>query len=127
MGHPLRIGHVKPGIGESEVLPESSLLYQVLTRVSLTKSAYTMIWGGCRTCRRHLQPGRAGLRISSKTKLLLMQDHNGVPPPALLLRDFSVEAVSSFTYLGSEVNSNLDLAATIGDRLSKAGAVLERI
>ena len=63
-----------------------------------------------------LEDTRACLSISSKTKLL----HLNTPvTQSLPLKHLMVDPVSSFTYLGSDVNSTLDLSATIQDRINK--------
>ena len=66
---------------------------------------------------------RAGMCLSTKTKVLYIHPAPGTETPAIPLRDLTVEPVTSFIYLGSEVNGNLNLDDTIRDRMSKAGAV----
>ena len=69
---------------------------------------------------------RAGMLVSTKTKLL----HVNAPPvghPALALRHFTIEEVTSFAYLGSEVNPGLDLEATVKDRLAKADSAFAQL
>jgi hypothetical protein len=73
---------------------------------------------------------RAGMCISTKTKLMHVNTKlasgststTRPSPPLLQLSSFFVDPVEHFTYLGSDINSNLDLTSTIHDRLSKAGA-----
>ena len=68
--------------------------------------------------------------VSSKTKILHVTEDPTHSHPALQLPSLTVESVQSFTYLGSEVNSQQVLEATIKERLVKAGtifAMLSRI
>ena len=66
---------------------------------------------------------RAGMCLSTKTKIMYIHPNPSTSPSAIQLRDLTVEPVASFIYLGSEVNSSLNLNAAIRDRLAKAGAV----
>jgi hypothetical protein len=70
---------------------------------------------------------RAGMLVSAKTKL----QHVNAPPdavhPPLALQTFTVEAVPTFTYLGSEVTPGQDTTATVQDRLTKAAAAFSRL
>ena len=70
---------------------------------------------------------RAGMILSDKTKLLHVNSTPGAAHPPLQLRNFTVEQVLSFAYLGSEVNLDQDLARTIRDRLAKASAAFARL
>ena len=66
---------------------------------------------------------RAGMRLSAKTKLMYINFPPSAPTPALQLKELRVDPVETFSYLGSEINTRLDLEATIRDRISKASAV----
>ena len=71
-----------------------------------------------------------GAFLTSKTKILDVTEDPTHSHPALQLPSLTVESVQSFTYLGSEVNSQQVLEATIKERLVKAGtifAMLSRI
>ena len=79
---------------------------------------------------------RAGMTISTKTKLMHINppSEDGSPSATsphpshtLHLSHFTVDVVDRFTYLGSDVNTHLDLTSTIQDRLDKAGAVFARL
>ena len=60
--------------------------------------------------------------ISSKTKLMHVNSHSTLQT-GLQLRDFQVDPVTCFTYLGSVVNTDLNIATTIRERLAKAASV----
>ena len=66
---------------------------------------------------------RAGFDLSTKTKLLAFNMFAEMTPGGMQLRDLTIEPVPTFTYLGSEVNADLDIGATISDRLTKARTV----
>ena len=79
---------------------------------------------------------RAGMTISTKTKLMHINPPSDDGSPSatsphpshtLQLSHFTVDVVDRFTYLGSDVNTHLDLTSTIQDRLDKAGAVFARL
>ena len=55
--------------------------------------------------------------------MLFVNPPPGTTPHAIQLRSLAVEPVTSFPYLGSEINESLNLEATGQDRLAKANAV----
>ena len=72
---------------------------------------------------------RANMQLSTKTKVQHLQapGSSAPPQPNLQLPGLEIEATDTFLYLGSEVNSTLNLDAVIRDRLAKASAVFGQL
>ena len=50
-----------------------------------------------------------------------------VSPPSINIDNVTLDAVDSFTYLGSTIESNLSLDAEINTRIAKAAAVISKL
>ena len=50
-----------------------------------------------------------------------------VSPPSITIDNVTLDAVDSFTYLGSTIDSNLSLDAGINTRIAKAAAVMSKL
>ena len=48
-------------------------------------------------------------------------------PPSINIDNVTLDAVDSFTYLGSTIESNLTLDAEINTRIAKAAAVMSKL
>ena len=66
-----------------------------------------------------------GLTISIKKTKVMGQGI--VSPPSINIDNVTLDAVDSFTYLGSTIESNLSLDAEINIRISKAAAVMSKL
>ena len=54
-------------------------------------------------------------------------DQGIVSPPSINIDNVTLDAVDSFTYLGSTIESNLSLDAEINTRIAKAAAVMSKL
>ena len=59
-----------------------------------------------------------------KTKVM---DQGIVSPPSVSIDNVTLDAVDSFTYLGSTIGSNLSLDAEINTRIAKAAAAMSKL
>ena len=66
-----------------------------------------------------------GLIISLKKTNVMGHDISEVP--SISIRDYAPEVVENFTYLGSDVSSNLSLEAAINKRIGKAASAMSRL
>ena len=66
-----------------------------------------------------------GLTISIKKTKVMGQGI--VSPPSINIDNVTLDAVDSFTYLGSTIESNLSLDAEINTRIAKAAAVMSKL
>ena len=62
--------------------------------------------------------------IIKKTKVM---GQGIVSPPSINIDNVTLDAVDSFTYLGSTIESNLSLDAEINTRIAKAAAVMSKL
>lgn len=66
-----------------------------------------------------------GLTIGLRTTNIMCQDVDRTP--AITIGDYTLEAVDSFTYIGSTISSNIFLDAEINTRIGKASSTMAHL
>ena len=74
-----------------------------------------------------IESEKLGLKINfKKTKLMVVTRHLG-PHPKLKIQGKEIETVGTFTYLGSELNSDASVEIEIKRRMAMAGSAFNRL
>ncbi len=68
--------------------------------------------------------GEFGLTITLKKTEVMVQETDS--PPSINIRDYDLNPVSHFQYLGSTISSNLSLEPAINTRMAKAAGAMSK-